>query len=195
MYSTKRKFHNLLNSLTSTTQRTDADSIQAKNASSTTLPADLRSQAKRRRTTQPNAPLVSSRIRPKSVHEVSTLRSKDFRTSTRLQPPSEQHKVLNYAPWDRGQFLERLKTFRHVDRWGAKPAQINEVQWAKRGWSCVGKERVRCVGGCGREVYIKLGENSEVSNGEDGGAASWDTGAGTLLCGPLRCVKSELNAM
>lgn len=38
----------------------------------------------------------------------------------------------------------------------SKPDQINEVQWAKRGWSCVGKERVGCVGGCGREVVIKL---------------------------------------
>lgn len=38
----------------------------------------------------------------------------------------------------------------------SKPEQINEVQWAKRGWSCVGKERVGCVGGCGKEVVIKL---------------------------------------
>lgn len=37
-----------------------------------------------------------------------------------------------------------------------KPEQINEVQWAKRGWSCVGRERVGCVGGCGRELVIKL---------------------------------------
>ena len=38
----------------------------------------------------------------------------------------------------------------------SKPEQISEVQWVKRGWSCVGKERVGCVGGCGREVVIKL---------------------------------------
>ena len=39
-----------------------------------------------------------------------------------------------------------------------KPERINEVQWSKRGWSCVGKERVGCVGGCGKEVVIKLEE-------------------------------------
>ncbi len=38
----------------------------------------------------------------------------------------------------------------------SKPDPINEVQWAKRGWTCVGKERVGCVGGCGNEVLISL---------------------------------------
>ena len=42
-----------------------------------------------------------------------------------------------------------------------KPEKINEVQWAKRGWSCVGKERVGCVGGCGKEVVIKLEDDGE----------------------------------
>lgn len=42
-----------------------------------------------------------------------------------------------------------------------KPEIINEVQWAKRGWSCVGKERVGCVGGCGKEVVVKLEEDCE----------------------------------
>lgn len=62
----------------------------------------------------------------------------------------------NFAPLDRGQFLSRLKTFRHVDKWASKPAEVNEVQWAKRGWSCVGKERVACVGGCGQELVVML---------------------------------------
>lgn len=38
----------------------------------------------------------------------------------------------------------------------SKPERINEVQWAKRGWSCVGRDTVRCVGGCSHEVVIKL---------------------------------------
>lgn len=62
----------------------------------------------------------------------------------------------NFAPWDRGQFLERLRSYRHVDKWTGKPDRINEVEWAKRGWSCVGKDRVGCVGGCLKEVVIKL---------------------------------------
>ena len=74
---------------------------------------------------------------------------------------NEERKTPNFAPWDRGQFLERLKTYRHVDKWTGKPERINEVQWAKRGWSCVGKERVGCVGGCGKEVVIMLESSRE----------------------------------
>lgn len=74
---------------------------------------------------------------------------------------NEERNTPNFAPWDRGQFLERLKTYRHVDKWTGKPERINEVQWAKRGWSCVGKERVGCVGGCGKEVVIILEDGRE----------------------------------
>lgn len=38
----------------------------------------------------------------------------------------------------------------------SKPERINEVEWAKRGWSCVGRDTVRCVGGCSHELVIKL---------------------------------------
>ena len=76
-----------------------------------------------------------------------------------------EHKPPNFAPWDRGQFLERLGTFRHVDKWMPKSESIDEVQWAKRGWTCVGKERVGCVGGCGKEVVITL-ESSRVNDEE-----------------------------
>lgn len=49
-----------------------------------------------------------------------------------------------------------------------KPEEINEVQWAERGWSCVGKERVGCVGGCGKEVVIKLEDDREQVEQEEG---------------------------
>lgn len=80
---------------------------------------------------------------------------------------NKERKAPNFAPWDRGQFLERLATFRHVDKWMGKPEKINEVQWAKRGWTCVGKERVGCIGGCGREVVIKLQEDQEEQKERD----------------------------
>lgn len=72
-----------------------------------------------------------------------------------------ERKPPNYAPWDRAQFQERLKSYRHVDKWMGKPEEINEVQWAKRGWSCVGKETVGCAGGCGKEVVITLESSRE----------------------------------
>lgn len=63
----------------------------------------------------------------------------------------------------------------------SKPEPINEVQWAKRGWRCVGKERVGCVGGCGKEVVIKLEEDLddvENENGESGQESDdWRKGA------------------
>lgn len=74
---------------------------------------------------------------------------------------NEARKPPNFAPWDRTKFLERLESFRHVDKWMGKPEKINEVQWAKRGWICVGKERVGCVSGCGKEVVIKLEDDVE----------------------------------
>ena len=83
---------------------------------------------------------------------------------------NKERKAPNFAPWDRYQFLERLATFRHVDKWIGKPERINEVQWAKRGWTCVGKERVGCVGGCGREVVIKLEEELVERDERDDGA-------------------------
>lgn len=75
----------------------------------------------------------------------------------------DDHRPPNFAPWDRTQFLQRLETFRHVDKWMGKPEKVNEVQWARRGWSCIGKERVGCVGGCEKEVVIQLGEESAAS--------------------------------
>jgi hypothetical protein len=71
----------------------------------------------------------------------------------------------NFVPWDRDRFLERLETFRPVTRWTSQPAPINEVEWAKRGWSCTDYMRVSCVGGCGASIVVKLPE--EVDDFED----------------------------
>jgi hypothetical protein len=65
------------------------------------------------------------------------------------------HQTPTYSPWDRSAFLERLRSYRFVDKWSAKPSRVNEVAWASRGWSCVEKNRVRC-GVCRREVVVKV---------------------------------------
>lgn len=73
-----------------------------------------------------------------------------------------------YAPWDRPQFLSRLKTFRFVDKWSAKPVAVNEVVWAKRGWVCVDKNRVRCTV-CSRDVVVKIDADDDgISEDQDG---------------------------
>lgn len=95
------------------------------------------------------------------------------RTSSGTAMADEHNKPPNFAPWDRMQFLQRLETFRYVDKWMGKPEMVNEVQWARRGWSCVGKERVGCVGGCGKEVVIKL-EEDDTPNRDSGDILSAD---------------------
>ena len=72
-----------------------------------------------------------------------------------------------YAPWDRPQFLSRLRTFRFVDKWSAKPTAVNEVVWAKRGWICIDKNRVRCTV-CSREVLVKIDADDDGLVTEDG---------------------------
>ena len=157
--TTKRKFHKILDSISnaSSTSLASKSNHDKYNASTTTLPATMDPPAKKPRIARPMSAYVPPSTR------ILTAQSPNLRApaATAKQPApiatmNEQRKAPNFAPWDRGQFLERLKTYRYVDKWMGKPESINEVQWAKRGWSCVGKERVGCVGGCGKEVVITL---------------------------------------
>lgn len=60
-----------------------------------------------------------------------------------------------YCPADRDELLKRLASFQELTDWTPKPDSVNEVQWAKRGWICNGKERVRCTL-CNKELVVKL---------------------------------------
>ncbi|KAG7286047.1 hypothetical protein NEMBOFW57_008346 [Staphylotrichum longicolle] len=66
------------------------------------------------------------------------------------QPPPPK-----YCPGDRDQLLRRLGTFQELTDWTPKPDRVSEVEWAKRGWVCQGKERVRCTL-CARELAVKV---------------------------------------
>ncbi|KAI9893981.1 MAG: hypothetical protein M1814_004751 [Vezdaea aestivalis] len=147
MFATKRKFQNLMSSITSSTNSTKTHIAPTGSDTSAIEPA---APSKRRRVAEPLSMLNKSGLS-------TTITKVGSASSISVSPRATTNgKVPNYAPWDRVQFLERLKSFRHVDKWSAKPAKINEVQWAKRGWTCAGKERVGCIGGCGKEVAIKL---------------------------------------
>lgn len=160
--TTKRKFHRILDSI-SNTSSTSLTQIDGSNASTTTLPANLESPAKKIRVTRPGSAYASS------TSHIALAHAQEIRVSpksVKLTAPSEEQTKPYFTPWDRGRFLERLKTFRHVDKWMSKPEKINEVQWAKRGWICVGKERVYCSG-CGREVVVQIeGGHSGAGRGE-----------------------------
>lgn len=60
-----------------------------------------------------------------------------------------------YCPGDRDQLIRRLATFQELTEWAPKPDSVNEIEWAKRGWVCHGKERVKCTL-CNREIVVKI---------------------------------------
>lgn len=63
--------------------------------------------------------------------------------------------AAKYSPSDRSELLKRLATFQEITDWTPKPDKVNEIEWAKRGWICQGKERVRCTL-CNKELLVKL---------------------------------------
>lgn len=63
--------------------------------------------------------------------------------------------AAKYTPSDRAELLKRLATFQEITDWTPKPDKVNEIEWAKRGWVCQGKERVRCTL-CNKELLVKL---------------------------------------
>ena len=65
---------------------------------------------------------------------------------------------------DRVAFLKRLKSYSNLTDWTPKPARVNEVEWAKRGWVCQRMERVRCCL-CNVEILVKL--NSKEVDGKE----------------------------
>ncbi|KAI2633319.1 zf-C3HC-domain-containing protein [Xylaria nigripes] len=73
-------------------------------------------------------------------------------TSTRQKTiPADTPK---YCPSDRDELIKRLGTFQELTEWTPKPDLVNEIEWAKRGWVCQGKERVRCTL-CHKELVVK----------------------------------------
>ena len=67
----------------------------------------------------------------------------------KLAPPPR------YCPGDRDQLLKRLATFQDLTDWTPKPDRVSEIEWAKRGWVCQAKERLRCTL-CNKEIVVKL---------------------------------------
>lgn len=160
LYSTKRKLHNLIN----------GPPPPAPPAEPTIPPPSAAALNdalhKKRKLGQ-----LSNRSRPsiRAVSPAGSVKSTVSTSSALAGSPlktthNQQQQTPAYAPWDRAAFLDRLRTYRFVDKWGAKPAAVNEVAWAKRGWVCTDKNRVRCTV-CRREVVVKVEVDEEVDAG------------------------------
>ncbi|KAM3079459.1 hypothetical protein ACMFMG_005890 [Clarireedia jacksonii] len=155
MNNTKRKFNALLNGLGSK----PAASLPSKDVNKTpekpTNDADM--NAKKLRTSYSSATakrLVSLTRYATAASEPDMGHKKSASVAT---PSTETPK---YAPWDRAEFLKRLKSFSNLTDWTPKPPRVNEVEWAKRGWVCQKKERVRCCL-CNVEILVKLNKKEE----------------------------------
>ncbi|KAF4637665.1 hypothetical protein G7Y89_g424 [Cudoniella acicularis] len=163
MNATKRKFNALLNGIGN--KSTTSLSIEEVNNDTTTT--NNATQSKKRRisgsnptpseeTSSTSTPIITRRL-------PSTAMGHKKSASTVTSTPTTE--APKYAPWDRTEFLKRLKSFSSLTDWTPKPARVNEVEWAKRGWVCQKFERVRCSL-CNVEILVKLNKK-EVDGKEE----------------------------
>ncbi|KAL5001873.1 C3HC zinc finger-like-domain-containing protein [Aspergillus recurvatus] len=146
----KRKFHRVLESLTK-------PSNPGSSGQTTSATAQHAPSAKRARLSGRDDSILNS-VRKDIL--------KNARPTSRASSVLSQSRP-SFVPWDRECFLERLETFRRVDRWSPKPSAVNEVEWAKRGWICTDVARVTCVGGCGGSVVVKIPDELDELDGYD----------------------------
>ncbi|POR34008.1 mRNA export factor rsm1 [Tolypocladium paradoxum] len=167
MNATKRKFNALLQGLSNPRSSTSESSPKSMNGDSRRGTSAAASQdallQKRRRLGFPEstAPTMYS----SSPNTVSTISSVVLRRSgTQTGAKTGKDALAKYCPGDRDELLKRLATFQELTDWTPKPDRVNEVEWAKRGWICQGKEKVRCVL-CHKELIVKL-NRKEVDGAE-----------------------------
>ena len=158
MNATKRKFSALLNGIGN--KSTTSLSKEADDVSTDLTDLDDNDMWKRRRI----AP-ASTLVAVGNARNITAKIKISHRTSASHGTDSPTIAEPKYAPWDRAAFLKRLKSFSNLTDWTPKPARVNEVEWAKRGWVCQKMERVRCSL-CNVEILVKLNKK-EVEGKEE----------------------------
>lgn len=168
MNTTKRKFNALLNGI-GNKSTTSLSSKEVNNASQTDLAsatsADL--YAKKRRISDSSSISTggTSQVKSRLLAKLSST-AMPHKQSKSLATTDQATETPKYAPWDRTEFLKRLKSFSNLTNWTPKPARVNEVEWAKRGWVCQRFERVRCSL-CNVEILVKLNKKEVDGKEED----------------------------
>ncbi|KAI5918022.1 C3HC zinc finger-like-domain-containing protein [Camillea tinctor] len=99
--------------------------------------------------------IVSSSNSNTIINNATTISNIVLKKWTPGKTPGKIGKVESpkYCPGDREELIRRLGTFQELTEWTPKPEQVNEIEWAKRGWVCQGKERVRCTL-CNKELVV-----------------------------------------
>ncbi|KAK2761774.1 hypothetical protein FQN54_001602 [Arachnomyces sp. PD_36] len=178
--SKKRKFHRVLDSISNPPKTPNPESASKNNDHQPVSELPTYPSIKRVRVSHGNEIGQSTRGQPVSA-------------ASRPSSSSSTSSLPNFVPWDRERFLERLETFRRVDRWSPKPAAINEVEWARRGWSCTDVMRVECVRGCGQSVVVKLPEEIDTEDGYDSDKVEERKQVPTIHRLPLNQTNNALN--
>lgn len=169
MNATKRKFNALLQGLssprptsTSDHPRKTADITAAggTTASYSSQPSTPSQPPKKRRMGILTDGADATSSLP-SLASISSLRRPLQTPAPAAKPPEV---ASRYCPGDREQLLRRLASFQEITNWAPKPDRVSEIEWAKRGWVCNGKERVRCAL-CHKELVVKL--NRKEQNGKE----------------------------
>lgn len=143
MNATKRKFNNLLQGLGTPTSGSQSTAKPSK----TTKDVETLLQ-KRRRLGIPQSDSAA-------FGTDTNIKTSAPATPKKPEVKKEEKPLARFCPSDREQLLRRLATFNDITDWTPKPDRVNEVEWAKRGWVCHGKETVRCVL-CHKELVVKL---------------------------------------
>jgi hypothetical protein len=174
--TTKRKFHKLVDSIAASTSTTSLASTLRSNVSDTSLAQGSSPEHPNKRPRSSNASLERDRSISASQARIQAL--KDQLLTPRRQgtvrvvgtatasKDTTPRKTPNFQPHSQEQFLSRVKTFADVKRWTTKPDAINEIEWAKRGWSCDTWNTVACKGGCEKRVAVKLYPKRKAANGK-----------------------------
>jgi hypothetical protein len=172
MNSTKRKFNALIRGISTSRPQTPVTPDPPTPDDHTSLPQaslprlsttrshssmaiDPELLAKRRRLGLPDATAPTSTT--PTPNKPSTPISNIVLRKWSGEPASKGSSAVGpkYCPTDRAELLKRLVTFQELTGWTPKPDRVNEVEWAKRGWICSGKEKVRCVL-CSKELVVKV---------------------------------------
>ncbi|TQV96660.1 hypothetical protein V2A60_002954 [Cordyceps javanica] len=157
MNATKRKFNALLQGLNSprpSDQKPTKTADIATGAASSPLSSPLSQKKRRMGVSAGGAAASASSL---SLASISSLRRP---LQTPAPPASPPEVASRYCPGDREQLLRRLASFQEITSWTPKPDRVSEVEWAKRGWVCHGKERVRCAL-CHKELVVKLNRKEQ----------------------------------
>jgi hypothetical protein len=99
-------------------------------------------------------PLVVPPPPPQSTN-VSNVRLKKYGSTGEVIKVDWRQDAPRYCPSDREQLIRRLHSFQELTEWTPKPDRVNEIEWAKRGWVCHAKERVRCTL-CNKELVVNM---------------------------------------